>query len=80
LTREERTFTLLEILERRNYELIDGFLKALEVSHQSDVVDLIKMTNKNARWMTRVVTTKLPIRRFRLHDHYSVTRSVDGTL
>jgi len=80
LTREERTFKLLEILERRNDELINGFLKALEVSHQSDVVDLIKMNYKNARWMTRVVTNELPTRRIRLHDHYSVTKSVDGTL
>jgi len=80
LTQEERTFTLLDILERKNDELIDGFLTALEASHQSDVFDLIKTTNKNARWMTRVVTSKLPSRRIRLHDHYSVTKSVDGTL
>jgi len=80
LTREERTFTLLDISERRNDELIDGFLKSLEVSHQSDVVDLIKMSNKNAGWMTRVVTSKLPARRIRSHDHYSVTTRVDGTL
>jgi len=70
LTREERTFTLLDILERRNDELIDGFLKSLEVSHQSDVVDLIKMNNKNARWMMRVVTSKLPARRIRLLFSY----------
>jgi len=80
LTLEERTFTLLDILERRNDELVDDFLTALEVSYQSDVVDVIKMTNKNARWMTRVVTTKLPTRRIRLHDHYSVIKSINGTL
>jgi len=80
LTRDQRTFTLLDILERRNDELIDGFLKALEVSYQSDAVDLMKMTNKNARWMTRVVMTKIPARKIRLHDHNSVTKRVDGTL
>jgi len=42
----------------RNDSLFEGFLKALEDSEQ---FELLKLTNKNARLMTRVVTADTKI-------------------
>jgi hypothetical protein len=83
---EERVFTLLELLEKRDDSLFEDFLRALNETNQSHVVEFLKKENKKARWATTSTkswaSAEVPRQRhvIRLHDHFSVTAAKSLTI
>lgn len=53
-----RTFTLLELLERRQDSLFEKFIDALNKSKQTKVVEFLMLKNKKAYWVERCTGQK----------------------